>query len=132
MTEDSARQINMHFFQLVASLQAAAWQQMGKIASPITGEVERNLEQAKVSIDMLDMLSEKTKGPACVVSTACSSGNDALIFAARCIRERAADVMIAGGAEAAVTPVSLATFGNLKALSRAQGEPTSICRPIRT
>jgi uncharacterized protein DUF1844 len=62
MTDDSAKQINMYFFQLVASLQAAAWQQMGKIASPITGEIERNLEQAKVSIDMLDMLSEKTKG----------------------------------------------------------------------
>jgi len=62
MTDDSAKQINMYFFQLVASLQAAAWQQMGKIASPISGEIERNLEQAKVSIDMLDMLSEKTKG----------------------------------------------------------------------
>jgi 3-oxoacyl-[acyl-carrier-protein] synthase II len=70
------------------------------------------------------------KGPACAVSTACSSGNDALIFAARCLREGIADVMIAGGAEATITPISLATFSNLKALSRADGDPTKICRPF--
>lgn len=70
------------------------------------------------------------RGPSFAVSTACSSGNDAIIFAARCIREGAADVMIAGGSEAAVTPTSIATFGNLKALSRRQGEPTKICRPF--
>ena len=62
MTDEDAKKINMHFFQLVVSLQAAAWQQMGKIASPVTGKVERNLDQAKASIDMLEMLSEKTKG----------------------------------------------------------------------
>lgn len=70
------------------------------------------------------------QGPSCAVSTACSSGNDALIYAARCIREGSADVMVAGGAEATVTKISLATFGNLRALSRAKGDPQTICRPF--
>jgi hypothetical protein len=54
--------INANFFQLVVSLQFAAMQQMGKIASPISGKIERNLEQARSGIDMLGMLAEKTKG----------------------------------------------------------------------
>lgn len=50
------------FAQLVLSLQAAAMQQMGKIMSPITGTVERDLLMAKHSIDLLEMLSNKTAG----------------------------------------------------------------------
>ena len=59
MTSNS--DINAHFFQLEMSLQIAAMQYLGKIVSPLTGKVERNLEQAKGSIDMLSMLAEKTK-----------------------------------------------------------------------
>ena len=50
------------FVQLVLSFQAAAWQQLGKIANPLTNKVERSLEMAKNSIDILGMLEEKTKG----------------------------------------------------------------------
>lgn len=50
------------FLHLVVSLQSAAYQQMGKIASPITGKVEKDLDQAQNSIDMLGMIQEKTKG----------------------------------------------------------------------
>lgn len=50
------------FIGLITSFYFACWQQLGKIANPITGKVERNLEQAKYSIDMLIMLREKTKG----------------------------------------------------------------------
>jgi hypothetical protein len=50
------------FTQLVLSFQAAAWQQMGKVKSIVTGKLERNLEMAKHSIDMLGMLKEKTSG----------------------------------------------------------------------
>jgi len=59
--EDSGKKLDANFFQLVLSLQMAAMQQMGKIASPLSGKVERNLMQAQASIDMLTMLSEKTK-----------------------------------------------------------------------
>ena len=37
-------------------------QELGKIANPVTGEVERSLEKALQAIDMLEMLKEKTKG----------------------------------------------------------------------
>jgi hypothetical protein len=50
------------FTQLVLSFQAAAWQQMGKVQSIMTGKIERNLVMAKHSIDMLAMLEEKTNG----------------------------------------------------------------------
>jgi hypothetical protein len=50
------------FTQLILSFQAAAWQQLGKVPSIINGKIERTLEMAKHSIDMLGMLEEKTKG----------------------------------------------------------------------
>ncbi len=59
---DEAEKINPYFFQLVVSLQAGAIQQMGKIASPISGKVERNLEMARQTIDMIDMLKTKMQG----------------------------------------------------------------------
>ncbi len=50
------------FLSLLLNLQGAALQQMGKMASPLTGEVERNLAMAKQSIDLLECLDRKTKG----------------------------------------------------------------------
>ena len=50
------------FVQLVSMFQAAALQQMGKLKNPVTDKVDKNLEQAQLSIDLLDMLKEKTKG----------------------------------------------------------------------
>ena len=46
---------------LVFSLQAAAMQQMGKIQNPMTGEIEKDLDQAKGSIDILEMLKVKCR-----------------------------------------------------------------------
>jgi DNA replication initiation complex subunit (GINS family) len=54
--------MNPQFAQLVLSLQMGAMQQMGKLASPLTGKVERDLMLAQASIDMLSMLQEKMKG----------------------------------------------------------------------
>ncbi len=59
---DDKEQVNPLFLQLVLSLQSAAWYQLGKTMSPITGKIERNLDEARVSIDLLNMLQEKTKG----------------------------------------------------------------------
>jgi hypothetical protein len=47
---------------LVLIFQNAAMQQMGKITNPMTGKIEKNLEQARFSIDMIDMLRSKTRG----------------------------------------------------------------------
>ncbi len=61
MTESESK-INSHFMNLVMMLQMSAMQSMGKIASPVSGEIEKNLDHCRVSIDMLDMLVEKTSG----------------------------------------------------------------------
>jgi len=50
------------FFSLVMTFQAAAMQQMGKLKSPVSDKIERDLQQAQLSIDILDMLEEKTRG----------------------------------------------------------------------
>jgi len=50
------------FTYLVSNFYSSAYIQMGKIANPITDEVERDLEQAQFTIDLLDMLKEKTEG----------------------------------------------------------------------
>jgi hypothetical protein len=50
------------FFSLVLSLSTAAMSQMGKLANPISQKIERNLVQAKNSIEMLRMLRAKTQG----------------------------------------------------------------------
>ena len=50
------------FFSLVMTFQSAAMQQMGKLKSPISDKIERDLLQAQLSIDILDMLENKTHG----------------------------------------------------------------------
>jgi len=48
------------FIQLLYIFHASAMQALGKIKSPISGKIEKNLEQAKQSIEMLEMLKTKT------------------------------------------------------------------------
>jgi len=50
------------FSYLVSTFYSSAWMQMGKMANPVTNKVERDLEQAQFSIDLLDMLKQKTEG----------------------------------------------------------------------
>jgi len=49
------------FIQLLYIFHASAMQALGKIKNPINGKIEKNLEQAKQSIEMIEMLKEKTK-----------------------------------------------------------------------
>ena len=53
---------NELFMTLVSSLASQAWIQLGKIKNPITDKVEKDLGAASMSIDMLSMIQEKTKG----------------------------------------------------------------------
>ena len=57
---DKEKYYSSLFLSLILNFQAAAWQQMGKIKNPFTDKIERNLEQAKASIDLIDMLAVKT------------------------------------------------------------------------
>jgi hypothetical protein len=54
--------VNMLFVDLLRQLHYTAWMQLGKVANPVTGKVERNLEVAKGTIDLLGALEEKSKG----------------------------------------------------------------------
>jgi 3-oxoacyl-[acyl-carrier-protein] synthase II len=69
-------------------------------------------------------------GPSMSVSSACASASHAIGEAAHCIRYGMADVMVAGGSEAAVTPMGLSGFQQAKALSTRNDEPTKASRPF--
>ena len=70
------------------------------------------------------------KGPNSSVVTACATGNHALGDAARLIERGDADVMIAGGAEAIVIPLTIAGFCQMKAMSTRNDDPTRASRPF--
>ena len=69
------------------------------------------------------------RGPATSVVTACASGNHGIGDAAAVIRRGAADVMLAGGSEAGVTPFCMAGLDATRALSRRNDEPERASRP---
>ena len=70
------------------------------------------------------------KGPNSCAVTACATGNHCIGDAYRLIQAGDADVMIAGGAEAAITPLGVAGFAASKALSFRNDEPTKASRPF--
>jgi len=70
------------------------------------------------------------KGPNYSVSSACASSSHAIGDALRLIREGKADVIISGGSEAAITPIGLAGFCSLKALSTRNDDPAHASRPF--
>ncbi|WP_017615304.1 beta-ketoacyl-[acyl-carrier-protein] synthase family protein [Nocardiopsis salina] len=70
------------------------------------------------------------QGPAHTVATTCASGADAVGYGMDLLRSHRADVVIAGGCEATLTPVTLAGFGNLNAMSGRTDEPERASRPF--
>ena len=70
------------------------------------------------------------KGPNYCTVSACSSGAHAIGEAYRIIQNSEAEMMIAGGAEAPVTPISFAGFCSMKAMSTRNDEPTRASRPF--
>jgi len=70
------------------------------------------------------------KGPNSSVVTACASGNHAIGDAFRIIERGDADIMIAGGAEAIIVPLTIAGFCSMKAMSTRNDEPEKASRPF--
>ena len=62
-------------------------------------------------------------------TSACASGNEAIALALDMIRLGRADVVIAGGTEAAIHPLPMAAFAQMMALSKNEGDPTTVSRP---
>ncbi|MDB5290991.1 MAG: beta-ketoacyl-acyl-carrier-protein synthase, partial [Phycisphaerales bacterium] len=71
----------------------------------------------------------RLNGPNTAVSTACATGSNAIGDAARLVQHDLAEVMIAGGSEAALCELGMATFCAARALSTRNSEPTRASRP---
>lgn len=69
------------------------------------------------------------RGPNVAITTACTTGTHSIGFAARMIQYGDADVMVAGGAEMATTPLGLGGFAAARALSTRNDNPTAASRP---
>jgi 3-oxoacyl-[acyl-carrier-protein] synthase II len=72
----------------------------------------------------------KLHGPNSAVATACATGTNAIGDAFRLIQNDYADVMLAGGSEAAITPMCLSGFARMNALSTRNNEPEKASRPF--
>ncbi|OAI51802.1 hypothetical protein AYO44_04860 [Planctomycetaceae bacterium SCGC AG-212-F19] len=69
-------------------------------------------------------------GPAISLAAACASGNYALMVARSWLRAGLVDMCLAGACDMSVSPMSLASFGNLRALSRRNTAPAAASRPF--
>ena len=96
----------------------------GRVSPFLVPKIMINAASAAVSIRY------GLRGPALSVVSACASAGDALGGALDAIRLGRADVMIAGGAEAPLTPLGLAGFCSAKALSERNDDPAAACRPF--
>ncbi len=70
------------------------------------------------------------KGPNYCTVSACATSGHSVGDAFRLIQHNEADVMIAGGSEAAITPLAIASFANMKALSERNDDPATASRPF--
>lgn len=70
------------------------------------------------------------RGPSQTVISACASSNDAIGIALRLIRYGDADIILTGGTEASITPLTIAGFANMRALSQNTDNPTAASRPF--
>ena len=70
------------------------------------------------------------QGPNQTITSACASATDAIGLAMRLITAGDADMMITGGTEASITPLTIAGFANMRALSQSNDEPERASRPF--
>jgi 3-oxoacyl-[acyl-carrier-protein] synthase II len=87
-------------------------------------EQDRNstIEQTRCALEI--------SGPVLALSAACASGNHAFQIGRHWLTSGLVDICVAGACDLAVTPIGLATFGNLRALSRRNAEPAAASRPF--
>lgn len=83
-----------------------------------------NVSAAQISI------AKNIQGPSLTVSTACSSGGDAILTGAMLIKSGMADTVVVTGGEAAVCPVFIQGLAGARALSRRNDEPQNASRPF--
>ena len=95
-----------------------------KVSPRFVPKILGNIAAAIIAIDY------NIQGPSYTVSTACSSGVDAIGTAIMCMQSGRADVMLAVGAESVLCPLVINSLANAKALSRRNDSPSSASRPF--
>ncbi len=95
-----------------------------KVGPRFVPKILGNIAAANIAIDY------NIQGPALTVSTACSSGGDAINTAFMCMQTGKADTMIAVGAESVLCPLVIYSLANAKALSRRNDTPATASRPF--
>lgn len=70
------------------------------------------------------------RGPVRTVSTGCTSGLDAVGYAAQAIEDDLADIVVAGAAESPIAPIAMACFDAIKATSNSNDDPAGASRPF--
>jgi len=96
----------------------------GRISPHFIPSLIANLATGQISIRL------GAKGPNSCVATACATGTHAIGDSFKLIQRGAADVMLAGGCEAAITPLAVAGFAAMRALSTRNDEPQKASRPF--
>ena len=95
-----------------------------KVGPRFIPKILGNIAAANIAIDY------NIQGPSFTVSTACSSGGDAINTACMCMQAGKADVMLAVGAESVLCPLVIYSLANAKALSRRNDDPKTASRPF--
>jgi 3-oxoacyl-[acyl-carrier-protein] synthase II len=96
----------------------------GRVSPFLVSMMATDMASAQVSIRL------RAKGANFSTTSACSSGSDAIGTAYETIRRGDAQAMLAGGSEAAVTPIGIAAFNALRALSTRNSQPRLASRPF--
>jgi 3-oxoacyl-[acyl-carrier-protein] synthase II len=131
VTERNAERIGVHIGAGIGGLTT-----IEDIAYTLKEKGPRRVSPFFVPMSIINMISGDLsvmyglKGPNLAMVTACATSTHAIGDAGRLIEYGDADVMFAGGAEAAVTPTALAGFGNAKALSTRNDSPETASRPF--
>ncbi|MCU5745438.1 beta-ketoacyl-ACP synthase II [Staphylococcus sp. SQ8-PEA] len=95
-----------------------------RVSPTLVPSMMANAASAQISINFEAM------GPSMAPVSACATGNHAIGEAFRLIRSGEADAMFAGGTESAINDISLASFGNARALSTRNDDPRRASRPF--
>jgi len=130
VTEQNAERIGVHLGSGIGGLGTVE-----ETTQTMMNKGPRRVSPFYVPMSIINMISGDfsvmygLKGPNLAMVTACTTATHAIGDAGRLIEYGDADVMVAGGAEAAITPTSVAGFGNAKALSTRNDSPETASRP---
>ena len=128
--EDNADRIGVHIGSGIGGVET-----IEKTTRTVYDKGPKRVSPFYVPMAIINMISGNLsincglRGPNLSMVTACTTGTHSIGEAGRLVEYGDADVMIAGGAEASITPTAMAGFGNAKALSTCNHDPAGASRP---